>query len=234
MTKIDRLQNKDIHDFDINNAGRASIKDAVKKGIIQTNGLSIDQRKDLIEDYLIEQGHSVFGECDDINYLEHLIKQPLSIDLKKLVGQQLAEITIKNYDANIQLTKRSSRQIESLEQQIDKQNKANQSITSDIQKRRSKTSQTNQENSDFTTLLKKPKRSLSERIKMPIKSAIESIKNNKGAILPALSAISFGVIVAGLVVAFATTLPIFAGITVACIGAATMISSLSATITTLL
>ncbi len=234
MTKIDRLQNKDIHDFDINNAGRTSIKDAVKKGIIQTNELSIDQRKDLIEDYLIEQGHSAFGECDDINYLEHLIKQPLSIDLKKLVGQQLAEITIKNYDANIQLTKRSSRQIESLEQQIDKQNKANQSITSDIQKRRSKTSQTNQENSDFTTLLKKPKRSLSERIKMPIKSAIESIKNNKGAILPALSAISFGVIVAGLVVAFATTLPIFAGITVACIGAATMISSLSATITTLL
>lgn len=234
MTKIDRLQNKDIHDFDINNAGRTSIKDAVKKGIIQTNELSIDQRKDLIEDYLIEQGHSAFGECDDINYLEHLIKQPLSIDLKKLVGQQLAEITIKNYDANIQLTKRSSRQIESLEQQIDKQNKANQSITSDIQKRRSKTSQTNQENSDFTTLLKRPKRSLSERIKMPIKSAIESIKNNKGAILPALSAISFGVIVAGLVVAFATTLPIFAGITVACIGAATMISSLSATITTLL
>lgn len=55
MTKIDHLQNKDIHNFDINNAGRTSIKDAVEKGIIQTNELSIYQRKDLIEDYLTEQ-----------------------------------------------------------------------------------------------------------------------------------------------------------------------------------
>ena len=203
MTEVNHRQTKEIHIFDINNADRFSIKAAVQNGTIQTDKLSIEQRKDLIEDYLIEQGHAVFGECDEINYLEHLIKQPFSIDLKKLVGQQLAFVTIKNYDAKSQ--KLSRKEAQQVNQSIDK-------------------------NNDIRTLITKPKGNFWDRIKTSIKSAIESIKNNTGAILPALAAVSFGVIVSGLVIAFATTLPIWVGISIACIGIAALISSLSATI----